>query len=107
MRRMQFRLDIPRGTRQRYFLDYLNAAVCERPGSYAGDARTDQQGNFISTLTGPFLGGPTSVIQLRWELTIDSAGTLQTIDVHCVDPAAQHAWEAPVTALVTSVLAAA
>ena len=103
---MQFRLDIPRGERQRQFLDHLNAAVRARPGSYSGDATNDEQGSFRSTLTGPFPIESVTIVQLRWELTFDSAGMLRTIDVACVDPA-EHRWEAAVAQFVPSVLAAA
>src|SRR5438105_1492882 len=103
---MQFRLDIPRGERQRQFLDYLDAALRERTSSYSGEATTDEQGTFKSTVSGPFLVEPGIVVQLRWELTIDAAGTLRTIDVACVD-SAEHRWEAAVAQSVPSVLTSA
>ena len=61
---MEFTVNIPAGTRQRQFLDYLNAAVREHTGSFYGETGADEMGNLTSALVGPFSLG-TVVIRLR------------------------------------------
>src|SRR6266478_9561669 len=104
---MDFALNIPRGTRQRDFLDYLNSALRQRTSSFSGDAGINADGLFQSTVTGPFPVGP-DFAQLRWRITKDGAGALLSLDVVPANPDAQtRGWETAVTEFVTSVLAAA
>src|SRR5712672_1841063 len=98
---MEFPLYIPAGKRQRDFLDYLNAALRQRTGSFSGDASVDEHGQFQSTMTGPFPVG-TNFTRLRWRLTKDAAGTLLKVDVTSLDAAEQRGWETAASEFVTS-----
>jgi hypothetical protein len=102
---MDIQLNIPRGQRQREFLDYLNSALRQRTASYTGSAGLNKEGLFESTVTGPFPVDQ-GLIQLTWRITKDSNGTLLTLLIESADPqVAEDTWRTALYEFVTSVLA--
>jgi hypothetical protein len=104
---MRIDLGLPRGDRQHYFVDNLNAAIRTLTSSSSGSAGLGHDGLFRSTVTGPFLIDAIQV-PLSWELVKASDGRLLHLDVMCTDPSIPEArWKTPAYEIVTSVLAAA
>jgi len=102
---MEIALNIPRGPRQREFLDYLNSALRQRTASYTGSAGLNKEGLFESTVTGPFPVDQ-SLIQMTWRLTKDPEGTLMKLSIESADPqVTENTWKTAVYEFVTSVLA--
>ncbi len=103
---MEFELNIPRGSRQQEFLDYLNAALRTRIASYTASAR-QEGGIFESSAAGPFSFGADSV-PLAWRLMKDTDGALLRITVESTDPKIpEEKWKNAVHEFFNSVFSAA
>jgi hypothetical protein len=72
---MRVELGLPRGERQRYFLDYLNSALRKRITTSSGTAGRGEDGLFRSRVSGPFPIDAAHVA-LTWELVKSSNGDL-------------------------------
>lgn len=104
---MKITLDIPNGKRQRDFLDYLNSALRKRLISYRGSAGRTDEGNFASTVSGPFRLDQDH-IDLTWRITKDPKGTLVGLDIASEESEEPESrWSTAVYEFVTSVLATA
>lgn len=104
---MDIQLNLPRGQRQQDFLDYLNAALRDRVSSYTGSVGINSDGDFESTLTGPFPIDHESV-HLKWRIKKDTKGTLLSIGVEAADgEVSGNRWRAAAHEFTTSVLATA
>src|SRR5258706_424856 len=100
-------LNLPRGERQRHFVDYLNSALRTRTKSYSGSAGVAEDGLFKSTVTGPF-PIDTDTVPLTWQLAKDNDGVLLYLEVDCGDPTRDEGqWKTAAYEFVTSVLTAA
>jgi hypothetical protein len=100
------KLNLPRGTRQRHFLDYLNSALRSRIPGYNGSASVFD-GFFKSKVSGAFLIDNANV-PLTWQLVNTLDSTLLHLDVICEDSTVpEESWKTATYELVTSVLTAA
>ena len=101
---MDIAIDLPSGPRQREFLDYLNAALRERMGSYGGSSGFTDDGKFETTVSGK-TRLETSELDLTWRITFLVDGTLEKVSVFAVQMGESgRDWEILVHAFVTSVL---
>jgi hypothetical protein len=102
---MEIQLNLPRGQRQREFLDYFNAALRARMSSSRGSSAINEEGLLDITVKGPFSVDP-AIINLSWRITKDAKGTLLGITVDAIDPEVSgEKWKTAVHEFITSVLA--
>ena len=104
---MKIDLNLPRGDRQRVFLDHLNSQLRSRTSGYSGSASYREDGLFESSVTGPFLVDQEQV-PLTWRVVKSPDGSLLFIEAERADDTTcQTKWEHAAYEFVTSVLSAA
>lgn len=107
MARLDFELNIPRGAKQRSFLDYLNAALRERMPSGTGTTRPRDDGLIESEFIGAFRAGDGSV-PLCFKAVREESGALLRIEVDATaETSTDVEWASPVQEFMHSVMAAA
>lgn len=101
---MDIAIGLPSGPRQREFLDYLNAALRERMGSYGGSSGFTDDGKFETAVSGK-TKFEASELDLTWRITFLADGTLEKVSVFA-DQIGESSrdWEISAHAFVTSVL---
>lgn len=101
---MKIPLDIPRGNKQRDFLDYLNAAIRSRMTTYNGSYGIDGR-LFRSRIAGPFKVDQ-QTFPLEWTITQDLQGTITELSVASTHPdVPESSWSSAAYEFITSVLA--
>lgn len=103
---MRIELDIPRGDKQRLFLDYFNSALRSGASSYRGVNRYHEDGAFEGSVTGEFAVDDTEFV-LTWTVRWLPDGTVDSVEVTADASEGQSQWKDPVYHLVMSALSSA
>lgn len=104
---MKIDLNLPRGNRQRVFLDHLNSQLRSRTSGYSGSVGYREDGLFESSVTGPFSVDQEQV-PLTWRVVKLPDGNLLFIEAERADETiCKVNWENAAYEFVTSVLTAA
>lgn len=104
---MKVELNLPKGTKQRLFLDYLNAQLRERTSGYSGSAGYLEDGKFESTIHGPF-SIDSEKVPMTWRIVKSENGELLYVEAECTDPNSSNVnWESAAQQFISSVLVGA
>ncbi len=103
---MKVELNLPKGNRQRLFLDYLNSQLRARTSGYSGSAGYGDGGSFESTITGPFSIDQEEV-PITWRVVKSIEGELLYVEAICAEESPSVAnWEIATQEFINSVFSA-
>lgn len=103
---MKVELNLPKGSKQRLFLDFLNSQLRQRTSGYSGSAGYKEDGTFESTITGPF-SIDQEKLTITWRLVKSADGTLQYIEANCeAETISDIKWENAAQEFINSVFSA-
>lgn len=101
---MKIDLNIPRGQKQRDFLDYFNAAIRGRMKNYQGSYFVEGD-KFFTTISGSF-GIDQTTVPLEWKIAQDPEGNIASISAEATDQIDSNIkWSEAAYEFISSVLA--
>jgi hypothetical protein len=103
---MKVELNLPKGSKQRLFLDFLNSQLRRRTSGYTGAYGYSDDGTFESTITGPFSIDQEEV-PITWRIVKSAEGILLYIEAICAEENSSEVnWETATQQFINSVFAA-
>jgi hypothetical protein len=101
---MRVEINLPKGDAQTRLRDHLDARLRGRMPASRGSAGFQNDGSFVSVVSGPFVVG-IGEIPTEWRYYQAADGTLQYIEVVALSQSAPAEWEHEASSLLNSVLA--